>query len=173
VPSKPPHPGIKAVRSQLPDVVARFAPGAFLEDKGSALAVHTRRTVDPAGALAALRDPLGAMAVHHGLALEPGRLVLELRPPGTDKGAALTDLARETGAGSVLYAGDDLGDLRAFEAVLALRHQGVPGLRVCSANTEAPELAAHADLLVPGPEGVVTLLRELTEAVRKRGQRTP
>ncbi len=44
-------------------------------------------------------------------------MVLELRPPGMDKGVALSEFAREIGAGSVLYAGDDLGDLPAYSAV--------------------------------------------------------
>ncbi len=53
-------------------------------------------------------------------------MVLELRPPGMDKGVALTAYVRETGAGAVLYAGDDLGDLPAFAAVEKLRSDGTP-----------------------------------------------
>nr|WP_079031787.1 trehalose-phosphatase [Streptomyces specialis] len=157
----PPHPGVAAAREALPALVAES--GAFVEDKGNALAVHTRRATDPAGAFAALRAPMAELAARHRLTLEPGRLVLELRPPGMDKGAALTALARATGAGSVLYAGDDLGDLPAFEAVAELGASGVPGLRVCSGSAEVRELTAATDLTVPGPEGVAALLATLAD----------
>jgi trehalose 6-phosphate phosphatase len=163
----PPHPGIATARAELPALLGRT--GAAVEDKGGALAVHTRRAPDPAGAFAALREPLAALASRLGLALEPGRLVLELRPPGMDKGAALTALARDTGATAVLYAGDDLGDLAAFEAVVKLREAGVPGLRVCSGSAEAAaELAEATDVTVDGPRGVAALLAALAEAVRAR-----
>ncbi|WP_416976060.1 trehalose-phosphatase, partial [Streptomyces sp. 4F14] len=97
--------------------------------------------------------------------VEPGRMVLELRPPGMDKGVALSRYVRELGAESVLYAGDDLGDLPAFAAVEALRSDGVPGLLVCSGSEEVTELSQRADVVVDGPEGVVRLLRAIAGQV--------
>ncbi|MET8825839.1 trehalose-phosphatase [Streptomyces sp. NPDC004610] len=159
-----PPPGVAAVREELPGVVGRT--GAWIEDKGRALAVHTRRAPDPQAAFDALREPLFALAARHGLMVEPGRFVLELRPPGMDKGVALTEHAHETGAGSVLYAGDDLGDLPAYAAVDALRGEGVPGVLVCSGSDEVPRLRERADVVVPGPEGVVRLLTSLARTLR-------
>ncbi|MFI6347816.1 trehalose-phosphatase [Streptomyces sp. NPDC050560] len=161
--SPPPHPGVAAVRAELPAVLAAAGdpPGVAVEDKGGAVAVHTRRAAAPGEAFEALRRPLGALAARHGLVVEPGRLVLELRPPGMDKGVALREFVRETGAESVLYVGDDLGDLPAFGAVEALREEGVPGLLVCSGSAEVTELAHRADLVVAGPAGVVALLAAL------------
>ncbi|WP_459646899.1 trehalose-phosphatase [Kitasatospora sp. Ki12] len=167
------HPGVAAVREALPGVLARVgAPeGVWLEDKGRSVAVHTRRTEAPEEVLESLRAPVAELAAGHGLVVEPGRLVLELRPPGVDKGAALTGFLRERGARSVLYAGDDLGDVAAFAAVEELRGEGVAGLLVCSgAVGDAPvrELADRADLVVPGPAGVVELLGALGEELKAR-----
>ncbi|MEH0545144.1 trehalose-phosphatase [Streptomyces sp. B21-105] len=159
-----PHPGVAAVRAGLPQVLAAAGdrPGIWIEEKGGrAVAVHTRRADDPQAAFDDLRGPLTDLATRHGLIVEPGRMVLELRPPGMDKGVALLDHVRETGARSVLYAGDDLGDLPAFAAVEKLRADGVPGLLVCSGSAEVGELAERADLVVDGPAGVVRLLRQL------------
>jgi trehalose 6-phosphate phosphatase len=163
----PPPPGVATARARLPEVLAEVgAPeGTRVEDKGSALAVHTRRTADPAAALAALADPLADLAAATGLTVEPGRLVIELRPPGTDKGSALTALAAERKSGAILFAGDDLGDLPAFGAVRALRAAGHPGLTVCSASGEVSELAAEADLVVAGPGEVAALLRSLARSL--------
>ncbi|MET4640466.1 MULTISPECIES: trehalose-phosphatase [Streptomyces] len=161
-----PHPGVAAVRAELPGVLDRFDSwhGTWIEEKGQALAVHTRRAADPQAAFDALRGPLGELAARHGLIVEPGRLVLELRPPGMDKGVALAKYVRETDAESVLYAGDDLGDLAAYAAVEKLRTEGpdgIPGLLVCSGSAEVPELAERADLLLPGPAAVVDFLAAL------------
>src|SRR5689334_7804196 len=96
-----PHPGVAAVRAELPGLLERSGAGegAWIEEKGGfAVAVHTRRAADPQAAFEALREPLTGLAAHHGLIVEPGRLVLELRPPGMDKGVALTRHVRETGA---------------------------------------------------------------------------
>ncbi|GAB2870675.1 trehalose-phosphatase [Streptomyces deserti] len=158
-----PHPGVAAVRAELPGFLDGIGAwqGTWIEEKGRAVAVHTRRAADPQAAFEALRDPLTDLATRHGLIVEPGRMVLELRPPGIDKGVALLDFAREIGAGSVLFAGDDLGDLPAFAAVDKLRSDGTPGLLVCSGSDEVTELRARADAVVNGPEGVARLLRGL------------
>jgi trehalose 6-phosphate phosphatase len=158
-----PHPGVAAVRAELPGFLDKIGAwqGTWIEEKGRAVAVHTRRASDPQAAFEALREPLTDLAARHGLIVEPGRMVLELRPPGMDKGVALLEYAREIGAESVLYAGDDLGDLPAFAAVDKLRSEGVPGLLVCSGSSEVAELADRADLVVDGPAGVVRLLSTL------------
>ncbi|MFE5919773.1 trehalose-phosphatase [Streptomyces sp. NPDC056468] len=156
-----PHPGVAAARAALPDLLESAAPGTWIEDKGHALAVHTRRAPDPQGTFDALRAPLTDLATRNGLIVEPGRMVLELRPPGMDKGVALSDYVRELGAESVLYAGDDLGDLPAYAAVDKLRSDGTPGLLVCSGSEEVTELSEKADIVVEGPEGVVRLLQAI------------
>ncbi|MFG1948919.1 trehalose-phosphatase [Nonomuraea sp. NPDC048826] len=158
----PPPAGVPRAKAELPLLLDSLGlTDVAIEDKGRAVAVHTRRSADPEGALAALREPLSALAAEHGLVVEPGRMVLELRPSGMDKGHALSAFLTERSARSVLFAGDDLGDLAAFGAV---RSSGLPGVTVCSGSAEVTALAERADIVVDGPEGVVALLRELTAA---------
>jgi len=159
----PPTPaGVAEARRRLPGVLQELgAADAYVEDKGASLGVHTRRLPDPEGTFERLRRPLQQLADELGLALEPGRLVLEVRPPGMDKGAALRALVEELDARTVVFAGDDLGDLAAFDAVDALRVAGGSGLLVCSGSTEERALAQRADLVVDGPAGVVEVLRAL------------
>ncbi|MGW0788413.1 trehalose-phosphatase [Streptomyces sp. NPDC002911] len=166
-----PDPGVEAVRAELPAVLEEAGTGTdsgiWVEEKGGrALAVHTRRAADPQAAFEALRAPLIGLAARHGLIVEPGRLVLELRPPGMDKGVALEEYVEETGAEAVLYAGDDLGDLAAYAAVEKLRTRGTAGLLVCS-GTEVPELAERADLSLPGPAAVAELLHSLARQINR------
>jgi trehalose 6-phosphate phosphatase len=162
VTAPPPPAGVTEARRRLPDLLQELdAADAYVEDKGASLGVHTRRLPDPEGTFERLRGPLEELAAELGLALEPGRLVLELRPPGMDKGAALRALVEEQNIRTVVFAGDDLGDLAAFDAVDALRESGVAGLLVCSGSTEEKALVRRADLIVDGPDGVVELLRAL------------
>ncbi|KIF75900.1 trehalose phosphatase [Streptomyces sp. 150FB] len=162
-----PHPGVAAARAELPGFLDTFGAwrGTWIEEKGQAVAVHTRRAGDPEAAFEALRAPLSELAARHGLMLEPGRMVLELRPPGVDKGVALTAYVHETGAETVVYAGDDLGDLAAYAAVDNLRAEGHPGLLICSGGTEVPEVASRADLVLPGPGAVADFLAEVARHV--------
>ncbi|MEW9553807.1 trehalose-phosphatase [Nonomuraea sp. NPDC050783] len=161
----PPPPGVPRVRAELPLLLDSLGlQDVAVEDKGRAVAVHTRRSADPEGALAALREPLARLAGQHGLVVEPGRLVLELRPPGMDKGHALGMFLAERDARSVLFVGDDLGDLAAFDAV---RASGLPGATVCSGSAEVTALAEQADIVVDGPDGVVALLAELASAFNR------
>ncbi|PVE14235.1 trehalose-phosphatase [Streptomyces scopuliridis] len=161
-----PHEGVAAARAELPGVLDEFGAwrGTWIEEKGQAVAVHTRRASDPQAAFDALRDPLTELAARHGLIVEPGRMVLELRPPGMDKGVALLEYVREVGAETVLYAGDDLGDLPAYAAVEKLRSDGHPGLLICSGG-DVPELAERADLPLPGPAALADFLAALAEAM--------
>jgi trehalose 6-phosphate phosphatase len=163
-----PPPGVAEVRAKLPQVLAAAgAPdGTSIEDKGNALAVHTRRTPEPQVAMDRLRGILAALAERTGLTVEPGRYVLELRPPGMDKGAALRDFVAERAATAVLYAGDDLGDLAAYDAVEELRTRGVAGVTVCSSSDEVAVLAERADIVVDGPAGVVRLLTTLAADIK-------
>ncbi len=152
-------PGVAGARGELPALLE--VEGAWLEDKGLSLVVHTRTAADPAGAQARLDGPITQVGRAHGLEVHRGRLVLELRPPGFDKGAALASLC-ESAPSAVLFAGDDLGDLAAFDELDRQRSRGVPGLAVCSASAEGPQvLRERADLVVDGPAGVVEVLAGL------------
>jgi trehalose 6-phosphate phosphatase len=161
-----PAPGLAGAGRDLMALLAHADSGLRLEAKGGSLAVHSRGASDPRGALESVRADLTAIAARHGLRVAPGRLVLELLPDGArhaDKGAALSELVALTGARSLLYLGDDLGDLAAFEVCARLRAAGCPAWSVAAANTEAPQVAAAADVVVDGPGGVVELLSELAQ----------
>ncbi len=164
-----PPPGLALVRRELGRVLAEAGvPDATVEDKGLAVAVHVRRCAAPETAYRKLIGPLVALAKRAGLAAEPGRHVIELRPAGMDKGRALTALAAEVGAESITFTGDDLGDLAAFDAVDAWRSRGRAGFLVCSGSSEVTALAARADVIVDGPPGVLALVQALVQALESR-----
>jgi trehalose 6-phosphate phosphatase len=162
-----PPAGLASFLRDLPRTLRNAdAADAYVEDKGLAYGVHTRRLPDPDAAFQRLLPPLRELAGRNGLTLEPGRQVIEVRAPGMDKGKAVERLVDEIGARAFLFAGDDLGDVEAFDAVGRLAKDGLPTLLVCSASEEESALAELADVVVHGPEGVLDLLRQLTEDAR-------
>lgn len=161
----PPTPrGIAQVHEELPSLLAGLGlSGARIEDKGRAVVVHTRELPAPAEAFATLAQPLRDLAARCGLTVEPGKNVWEIRAPGVDKGDAIRSIVAEKRARTVIFAGDDLGDLPAFEAVHQLRTEGIQGLLICSASHEEDALAERADLVLDGPPGVAVWLHDLAD----------
>jgi trehalose 6-phosphate phosphatase len=155
--------GLATFESELPRALRQAdAEDAHLEDKGLAVAVHTRRMADPQAAFERLLPVLRELAQRNDLVVEPGRAVIEVRSPGSDKGVVVEGLAEELEIGGFMFVGDDLGDLEAFEAVASLAKRGLPTLLVCSASEEESALLARSDLVVDGPDGVLDLLRRFT-----------
>jgi len=134
--------------------------GAEVETKVLSVALHWRRHPETEGWARRFAD---REAARTGLIVQPGKMALELRPQvQSDKGTAVRSLAE--GYAAVGYAGDDLGDLPAFEELGTLASVGVAVARVAVVDAESPpEVAAAADLVVEGPEGVLALLRLLAD----------
>jgi trehalose 6-phosphate phosphatase len=164
--SPEPSDGIKAAREQLPALLADAADGVTVEDKVHSLVVHTRNTAAPAVELDRLSPGLLSLAETLGLEAVPGRYVVELRPFGVDKGDALRELIDAVGARTVIYVGDDLGDLPAYDVVEELTRAAViAGMSVASVapgDLDAPAAPAErADLVLAGPTAVVAWLAGL------------
>ena len=163
---RPPH-GLSTFERELPMLLRRSrASEAYVEEKGLAVAVYTRRLDDANEAFERLLEPMSELARSHGLIVEPGRNVIEVRSDGQHKGHAVHTLVKEQNAGGFLFAGDDLGDIEAFEAVAELRERGLATLLVCAASDETSALLPLADVIVPGPDGVLDLLRQFTADAR-------
>jgi len=164
--SPAPEPGVELARRRLPDLLAGAPDGVYVEDKQHSVAVHTRPAASPQQALDDLTPALWQLASDAGLEAVPGKFVLELRPAGIDKGTALRGLIHDVRASTVVYVGDDVGDLPAFRVVAELRESGaIDGLAVAAisydsaTSDEVPaELREAADLVLPGPDAVVAWL---------------
>ncbi len=142
-----PAAALAGVRTRLAAFVAAH-PGALFEDKGIAVAVHFRAAPDLAPLARAAVDEAVAAAAG-ALAVQPGKMVLEVRPEGADKGAALAAfMAAPAFAGRrPLAVGDDLTDESMFRAAVG---RGGLAFRVGEAagtgSAAMPAFAAPADV---------------------------
>ena len=144
----PPEPpaALARVMDDALEVAARH-PGAVVEDKGAAIALHWRAAPAASGEMRAFAR--AALPRLPGYRLQPGHDVLELRPVGhpgqrADKGAAILAFMREPpfAGRRPVFAGDDITDEAGFAAVNV--HDGISVL-----VGPARETAAHFALAGP------------------------
>jgi trehalose 6-phosphate phosphatase len=81
--------------------------------------------------------------------------------PGIDKGTAIRELISDDTV-AAFYAGDDLGDLPAMAEIKAwAERSGRPTLTVGVSPRGRGPIAEQADVTVPDPQRLISLLRQL------------
>ncbi|MTD25606.1 trehalose-phosphatase [Erwinia sorbitola] len=110
---------VTAISRELDAAIAAL-PGTSLENKGMAFALHYRQAPQYQQAIEQLAASL--VARFPELVQQPGKCVVELKPQGVNKGAAIKDFMQHPPfAGRVpVFLGDDLTDEAGFIAVNAL-----------------------------------------------------
>jgi trehalose 6-phosphate phosphatase len=127
-------PGFGWLRGKMAHLVERHD-GLWLEDKGATLALHYRQAPGLASYVHRTVHTLVTTAGAAGAEwrLQPGKGIIEIKPAGRDKGAAILDyMAEPTFAGRLpVFVGDDQTDEFGFAAVALLGGWAVkvgPGL---------------------------------------------
>lgn len=144
--------------------------GLIFEDKGATASIHYRLAPDPATARTRLAELLARLPEAQTLRLTEGRMVFELRPPlRIGKGEGVRALITEYGLRGAVFLGDDVTDLDAMRELRQMAAaEGVVGVNIGVAAPEAPaELAALADCLVEGVEGVCALLTAVADRLER------
>jgi trehalose 6-phosphate phosphatase len=136
--------------AELPD-------GVLVEYKRLSVALHYRTAPQLADAVERWAHE---QAEQMGLRIQAGRMVIELKPPvDQDKGMVISEGVRT--AGCAWYFGDDMSDIKAFDALRA-REAVDPaffGMCVAVANPETgAEVSSAADLTLPSPEKLADFL---------------
>jgi len=138
---------LSEARERIADFAAGTA-GLLVEEKPRSIAVHFRQAPEEAERVEKF---LAKLARRNGLSVQAGKMVLELRPKGADKGDALRAFMAEpefAGARPV-FVGDDVTDEDAFEAAAAMGGAGilVGPERASAARWRLPDVASVADWL--------------------------
>lgn len=133
---------------------AKGKAGLLVERKSISVGLHFRGAPqwgEEAGRLAA------TLADEHGLALQHGKMLYELRPGGADKGSAILKLMREApmAGGVPVFIGDDVTDEEGFAAVAELGGAGilVGAPRTTLASFSLEQVAAVRHYLAKGVAG--------------------
>jgi trehalose 6-phosphate phosphatase len=121
--------------------------GILVEDKGISIALHFRGAADAEEDAEAL---VAALLARHRdtLELQRGKMVLELRPRGADKGAAIRDFMAEAPfAGRIpVFVGDDVTDEAGFATINQMNGISIrvgDGAITCARYVGASVVAIH------------------------------
>jgi trehalose 6-phosphate phosphatase len=145
-------PGLAAARVALAHFAAGDS-GLLVEEKPASVALHYRLSPDREDEALSLADAVAART-----ALRPlrGKMVVELRPAGADKGDALRALMAQPPfiAARPVFVGDDVTDEDGFRAAAALGGFGVlvGSPRATAAAFRLPDVAAVHAWLEAGAE---------------------
>ena len=117
------HGGIDEALRVLSDLAAS-TPGLLVEPKALSVALHYRGAP---GQQAAVYELTQRLAQCLGLVLQEGRMVVELKTPGPDKGDAVRSFMAEAPflGSTPIFVGDDLTDEDAFAAAAEFGGLGV------------------------------------------------
>jgi len=102
---------------------ARFA-GVVIEDKSFGVAAHYRQCPEAGTEIDSIAE---VIAARHGLTIQHGKMVAELRVAGGDKGRTVTRLMQRPPMSGTMpvFIGDDLTDEPAFQAATDLGGFGI------------------------------------------------
>lgn len=156
-------------RHVIADASSRLASdgplGMRLEDKGLSITAHFRQHPEVADEVIAVAVNVAATT---GLVLGHAKMSVELHPRiEADKGTAVRALVDGVDqVAAVLYAGDDRGDLPAYDALDDLAEaDGMTTVRVAVGGPELPtELAKRANWITPNLPGLSALFEALRRA---------
>lgn len=152
--------------NELADLArAELPAGTAVENKRLTVALHYRAAPAAEPQVAAWAQQ---KAQELGLVVARGRMVYELKPPGTpDKGSVVAGNC--TDLDLVWYFGDDIGDIAAFRALRELQ-QRQPGFRTTLVAVHNPEsgseLEALADITLDSPAEVPAFLDRILAIIK-------
>lgn len=152
-------------------------PWLIVENKVPAVTFWFRAAPDIPGASRRVRDVIDELDPAGRFERFPGRLAIELRPPGAiAKRDAFAALLRERRPAVALLIGDDRHDAEAFGVLRTERAAGhVAGLAV-AVHTHpdvSPAVAAEADALLASPAETARLLSGLARALASAAAPVP
>lgn len=139
-------------------------PCVRLEEKEVSFALHYRECDDRRAARSFLLDIAAPIAGRSDAKIVEGKQVLELVPVALpDKGTALRHLLDEHEVESVVYFGDDIGDVAAFRELQTLREtRGLNALIIAVIDAETDDsVIENADLTLNGVDEVEDVLTAL------------
>ena len=151
---------LRAAGNELEALIQAW-PGARLEAKTWGRALHFRGGAEAAFADPATTGAIASVAARDGLEVSRGRLVVEVRPAGADKGSAMTLLIGRLAPSAISFTGDDLGDVPAWEELRRLAST-LPAVAVAIDSPELdPGARVACDVVLPSRAALLDFVERL------------
>ncbi|BDZ66582.1 trehalose-phosphatase [Methanobacterium ferruginis] len=151
------EPYIKAVENELETGKLAHIKGLKFEDKGICFSIHYRLSKDPENTRKRILKFLHECPHCKNLKIDEGRRIVELKPPiGYNKGVIMNDIIDQYHLKKVIYLGDDITDVNAFNKLKELESKGkIRGRSVLVCSSEIPSyVKKQSSLFVNGVDEV-------------------
>ena len=138
----------------------------LFQEKGLCFTVHYRKCEDPEGTRRKILDAINELEGLEKFKITEGRKVVEIRPKiGHDKGTILEKLLFENALEKIIYLGDDVTDVDAFNKLKELKEESkVNGAGIVVVSEEVPDyVKENASFYVNGVEEVQRFFNWLLE----------
>lgn len=105
--------------------IAELGPGILVEDKGYSLALHYRLAPEKGVAVLAAATAICAAMPEEAVEILPGKLVVDVKPAGINKGTAVGELMQHApfSGRRPIFVGDDTTDVPVFGIIPAFGGQ--------------------------------------------------
>lgn len=138
--------------------------GLRFEDKGICFCIHYRLSDDPENARRKILKNLQDDPQCNELKISEGRRIVELKPPvSCDKGTILENIIEEYNLEKVIYLGDDITDLDAFNKLKEMESKGkIRGASILVVSSEIPTyVIRNSSFFVNGVDEVLKFFQWL------------
>lgn len=144
--------------------LSRDLPGTIVETKRWGLSLHFRGVPGLAEDRETWRR-FRALALRSGLNAIEGRKVFEMKPrDAVDKGWVIGHLVERLEPSAAIFAGDDYGDVAAWDRLRQLSSSSLPTVAVGVGSTEAPPMMPEVcDIVLPDRSHLKALAQDLLE----------
>ncbi len=138
--------------------------GLIFEDKGICYSIHYRLSNDSENAREKILNTLRNDPQCNKLKISEGRQLVELKPPvSCDKGTMLNNIIEKYNLQKIVYLGDDITDLDAFNKLKKLDKEGkIKGTSILVLSSEIPSyIKKDSSFFVNGVDDVLKFFRWL------------
>jgi trehalose 6-phosphate phosphatase len=150
-------PKISEIHNELKNEPNIKIPGIILENKRACISIHYRSTKDPQSARKTILKTLNNIETPEGLQIKEGRKIIEVKPIiGNDKGKIINKIAKNYHAKKLIYLGDDVTDVDAFQEISKLSNEKIiDGTSILVQSNETPEFVKkNVEYYVDGVDAV-------------------
>ena len=159
-------PIIKKIAQNVQNSESCDIKGILFEEKGTCFTIHYRKCKDQEGTRRKILEAINGLGELENLKITEGRKIVEIRPKiGHNKGTILEKLVFENALEKIIYLGDDVTDVDAFNKLKELKKDGkVNGLGIVVVSEEVPEyVKENASFYVNGVDEVQKFFNWLLE----------
>jgi trehalose 6-phosphate phosphatase len=138
--------------------------GLTFEDKGICYSIHYRLASSPENAREKILTTLQDDPECKNLKISEGRRLVELKPPvNRDKGTILQSIIDQYNLKKIIYLGDDITDVDAFNKLKDLENEGkIEGASVLVCSSEIPSyVKKHSSFFVNGVDEILKFFQWL------------